>query len=297
MKSVTLTGVYTRVTLATVFWGANFVLIGPVLQDFPPLWAAALRFGLAALILLTIATWQGVDLRKPALAHAGVFGGLAAVGVVGFNLLFVFAMATTSATNGALIMATNPLITTLIAYAVLAERPSLRQWSVLPLAFIGVAVVISDGDMSHLTRMEFATGDVLMLVANVAWALYNVLSRRYMPASAPLANTTLLMSFGAVLLLFVALVSNEPLRWPSLQAGSALIAMATGGTALAYLFWIGGIARLGAGRTALFMNLVPVFAVLTAALVGVVPTPVQVVGGLLVIGSVTVAMLPGRPSK
>ena len=293
---MSLAGVHTRVILATLFWGANFVLAGPVLQEIPPLWAAALRFTLAALILLGLGLWRGTDLLAPARAHAGVFVSIAAIGVVGFNLLFFWAMQSTSPTNGALIMATNPLMTTLIAFAVLAERPTFRQWLALPLAFVGVAVVISHGDIHRLATFQFALGDLLMLSANLAWAFYNVLCRRYMPAGSPLTNTTLVMIAGASLLLMVALTSGESLSLPTVHAGVALLLMATAGTVLAYLFWMTGIARLGAGRTSLFLNLVPVFAALIAALLGVAPTLAQVVGGLLVIGSVSVAMLPTQPS-
>jgi drug/metabolite transporter (DMT)-like permease len=63
---------------------------------------------------------------------------------------------------------------------------------------------------------------------------------------------------------------------------------------LAYLFWNTGIARFGAGRTALFMNLIPVFAMLTAALMGQLPNLAQIMGGVLVISGVALAMVPQR---
>lgn len=287
-------GIYALVMFATFFWGANFVLAGPVLHDEPPLWAAALRFILGALIMLAVSVWRGEALRGAARAHAGVFTLLGAVGILGFNLLFFFAMQSTSPTNGALIMATNPLVTTLIAAAVLRERSTARQLLALPLAFVGVLVVISGGNMQRLSAMQFAPGDLLMLGANLAWAIYNVLNRRYLPAGTALANTTLVMIAGAVLLLMAALVSGETAVLPGMKASLALAAMAVGGTVLAYLFWNTGIARLGASRTALFLNLVPVFAMLAGALAGVVPTKVQVIGAVLVLGGVTLAMLPAR---
>lgn len=289
-----LLGTYVRVMVATLFWGANFVLAGVVLQDVPPLWAAALRFLLGAAMMLSFTLWRGGDLLSPARASALTFIGVASIGIVGFNLLFFVAMQSTSPANGALLMATNPLVTTLIAYLVLTERPTARQWLALPLAFVGVIVVISAGDLRHLTTLSFARGDIFMLGANLAWAFYNVLSRRYLPAGSALINTTLLMSAGAVMLLLAALFSGEHLTLPGVHASVALALMATGGTVLAYLFWMTGIARLGAGRTALFLNLVPVFAMLTAGLLGITPTHAQIIGGLIVISSVSIAMLPER---
>jgi drug/metabolite transporter (DMT)-like permease len=282
------------VTASAFFWGANFVLAGPVLADLPPLWAAALRFLLGAAIMFAIARWRGEDLAGPARRHASIYGLLGAVGIGAFNLLFFYALQHTSASNAALIMATNPLLTVLIAAILLGERPTTRHLAALPLALLGVSVVISEGNLSRLASLHIATGDLLMLGANLAWAFYNVLGRRYMPQSSPLVNTTLVMSAGAALLLVIALSSGTVPGLPGPKALLALTIMAAGGTVLAYLFWNTGIAQLGAGRTALFLNLVPVFAMLIGAVGGVHPTAAQLIGGMLVLGGVTLSMLPKR---
>ena len=284
--------IYLLVTTAAFFWGANFVLAGAVLADLPPLWAAALRFVLGAALMLAIAVRQGADLWGLANRHAGAYLLLGVVGIAAFNLLFFHALKTTSADSGALIMATNPLLTTLLAAALLGERPGARHLAALPLALAGVAVVISQGDVQRLAHLQVAEGDVLMLAANVTWALFNVFSRRYMPPGSAVGNTALMMTAGAGVLLAAALADGGSFALPGLRAGVALAVMAVGGTVLAYLFWGMGIQRLGAARTALFLNLVPVFAMLVGGMLGTPPTAVQIAGGLLVLGSVAMAMMP-----
>jgi drug/metabolite transporter (DMT)-like permease len=286
--------VYPLVALSALFWGANFALAGPVLVDLPPLWAAALRFALGTAVMLGLVMWRSEDLVAPLRRHAKVYALLGAVGIGGFNLLFFFALQTTSAANGALIMATNPLLTTLLAVVLLGEVSSRRQLAALPVALIGVIVVICDGDLQRLAHLQVARGDLLMIGADVMWAFYNILVRRYLPGGSALANTTLVMAAGMLLLLAVAMGSGESVHLPGIKAGMALLTMAIGGTVLAYLFWNIGIARLGAGRASLFLNLVPVFAMLVGALLGTVPSQVQIIGGLLVIGAVSIAMLPSR---
>ncbi len=282
------------VTTSAFFWGTNFVLAGPVLSDLSPLWAAALRFLLAACLMLVVSGLRREDLLGLIRRHTPAYLLLGVVGIVAFNLLFFSAMKTTSADNGALIMATNPLLTTLLAAAILGERPSLRHLAALPVALAGVAVVIAQGDLGRLLHLHIAQGDLLMLAANLAWALYNVLGRRYMPQASPIANTTLIMVVGATLLSVVALGEGGGVAMPGMKAGAALALMAAGGTVLAYLFWGIGIQRLGAGRTALFLNLVPVFAMLVGAGLGTLPTMAQLAGGMLVLGGVTLAMAPLR---
>jgi drug/metabolite transporter (DMT)-like permease len=286
--------VYLLVTTSAFFWGANFVLAGPVLADLSPLWAAALRFLLGASVMLAIAIRQGEDLWIPAKRHAGAYLLLGLVGIAAFNLLFFQAMKTTSADNGALIMATNPLLTTLLAAIVLGERASGRHLAALPVALAGVAVVISHGELERLLKLQLAEGDLLMLAANMTWALFNVGSRRFMPQGSPVANTALMMTAGAAILLAVALASDVHFALPGLRAGVALSVMAVGGTVLAYLFWGLGIRQLGAGKTSLFLNLVPVFAMLVGSALGNLPTTAQIAGGLLVLTGVVTAMMPTR---
>jgi drug/metabolite transporter (DMT)-like permease len=288
------TKTYLLVAIAAFFWGANFLLGGYVIHDLPPLWAAALRFVLGALLMFAIAGIKRNNLLQPLRQHFFTYSLLGAVGIVGFNLFFFYALRYTSANNAALIMATNPLLTTLLAAPLLGERPSLRHLLALPVALTGVAVVVTQGELQGLLTLQLSAGDVLMLGADVFWALYNVLCRRLMPQASPLVNTTWIMAAGAAILLGVALGSDAHLTAFGAKAGFSLAIMAIGGTVLAYLFWSMGIARLGAARTAIFLNLVPVCAMLLGAMIDAAPTAPQLAGGLLVLGGVTISMMPGR---
>lgn len=286
--------VYLLVVISTLFWGGNFVLAGPVMTDLPPLWAAALRFVIGFGVIYALALWRREPLLAPLRRNPGAYLLLGLVGIGGFNLLFFYALQSTSSTNAALIMATNPLLTTFIAALLLGERPTLRQLAALPLALLGVVVVISGGSLARIAALQVADGDLLMLGADLVWAFYNVLARRYMPAASAISNTTLVMGAGALLLLGVAVIDGGHFTMPGNTAGAALLVMALGGTVLAYLFWNTGIAHLGAGRTALFLNLVPVFAMLCGVVAGALPTHVQLIGGVLVVCGVSLAMMPKR---
>ncbi|HXH72871.1 MAG TPA: DMT family transporter [Mariprofundaceae bacterium] len=285
---------YLLVTTAALFWGANFVLGGFVLQDMTPLWAAAMRFVLGAALMLAIAGFAREPLFAPLRRHGATYLMLGVVGIVAFNLFFFYALRDTSANNAALIMATNPLLTTLLAALLLNERPGLRHLVALPVALAGVAVVVTEGHLANLLALHFSVGDLLMLAANLFWALYNVFCRRYMPPGSPLVNTTWIMAAGGAVLLTIALGSGEHLAWPHAKAEISMAVMAVGGTVLAYLFWSMGIVRLGAARTAIFLNLVPVFAMLLGAVVAAPPTASQLAGGLLVLIGVSISILPSR---
>lgn len=288
-------GVYALVMLSTLFWGANFVLAGYVLDALSPEWSAALRFGLAALILLVVAVSQKAPLAQLMRQYGTRYFTLGLIGIVGFNLLFFYAMQTTSADNAALIMATNPLLTTFLAWLIVGEHPGLWRLIALPVALLGVTVVISDGELAQLRHLHIAIGDGLMLAANLCWAFYIVLTRRLMPKNvSPTINTALIVSAGALILLVVALFDTHGIHSPTQSTWIAMTGLVLGGTVLAYLFWNTGIARLGAGRTALFMNLIPVFAMLSAITIGTYPTPMQLLGGAIVFSGLLISMIPNR---
>jgi drug/metabolite transporter (DMT)-like permease len=290
---------YVLTALAAVMWGANFNLSKHVLVDLSALTAGAARFDIAALAMLAICAIKGQ--RVPLIRHGRSYATLGLVGIAGFNVLFFYGMQTTSAVNAALIMALNPLTTALLAFVVSGHRPHLRQLIAFPIGAAGVGVVVLGGG----AHFRIAEGDVLMLAGTLCWAFYNVMVGRLLPREVgALANTTGLMVAGAVALSLAAVVAGAPVAAPGSDALGSLLLMSLGGSVLAYLFWNAGIARLGASRTALFLNLVPVSSMVISAFEGRPPTWEQLTGGAIVIAAVSLAMLgpaargpaPARPS-
>jgi len=99
------------------------------------------------------------------------------------------------------------------------------------------------------------------------------------------------MVAGAVALSLVAVVAGTSVAAPGSDALGSLLLMSLGGTVLGYLFWNAGIARLGASRTAVFLNLVPVSSMVISAFEGQPPTWEQLTGGAIVIAAVSLATL------
>lgn len=272
---------------AAFCWGANFPLAHLAVGEMSPLAAAVGRFGIAALIMLGIAAVR----RQPVglIRHAKSLGVLAMVGIVAFNVLFFMAMQRTSATNGALIMATNPLVTVLLAGVFLGERVSARHMTALPIALGGVAMVV----LGNGANVSLSLGDGLMIGANLSWAAYNVMAKRLMPVGpSAISNMAVMMTWAALGLIGVAVVSNVPMAVPSPPAIGAVVFMGTIGTVVAYLFYNNGIAKLGAGKAALFLNTVPVWAMAVSALFNHPPTQLQMIGGAIVLMAVGFATMP-----
>ncbi len=276
---------YLLTATAAIFWGANFNLAKPVVAEMGPYIAGASRYILAAAIMLMIVKFKREHI--PA-RYFKTYFTLGIVGVFGFNLFFFLGMQSTSAVNGALIMALNPLLTAIIAFFILREKPNSRQMWAFPIGIIGVAIVVLNSEATSNAALRISAGDMYIFIANLSWALYNVLVKKMMPKDVSgIASTAGIMTIGAIALTLAALVHGDAFVVPSLHAGSALLVMSIGGGVLSYLFWNAGIAKLGTAKAAIFLNLVPVTSIVIATFEGIPPNMTQIIGAILVIFAVS----------
>src|SRR5690349_3478097 len=172
---MTATAAYVGLALATVGWAAGFVAGKLALHEMSPLPIAAWRYALAATILLPFALRQrpasGLGTSARPLAVMVVFGGVL------YPWLFLLALSRTSATNTALLIALNPVVTLLFSPFV-GERLESRRIAGLAIALLGAVVVITHGDVLSLRTLSFHGGDLLAFAGACAWAVFNVASRR-----------------------------------------------------------------------------------------------------------------------
>lgn len=111
----------------------------------------------------------------------------------------------------------------------------------------------------------------MLLGCVVCWVGYTLIGRMVLTSIDSLATTTITAVIGAVLLLIASLVFEGASAWKTLaeaptKAWYSLIALALGGTALAYAWFLNGIKILGAGSASAYIALVPVFGVLFSSL-------------------------------
>jgi drug/metabolite transporter (DMT)-like permease len=268
-------------TMAAIFWGANFNLAQPVVTEMGPYIASASRYILAAVIMVLITMIRKESIPSKYLRTYLILG---IVGVFGFNLFFFLGMQTSSAINGALIIALNPLLTAVLGYSILKHMPAKRQLIAFPIGVAGVAIVVLGGG----AQVAVSIGDFYLFLANLSWALYNVLVRSMMPRDVSgIANTAGIMTVGALALTFVAILHGDRFIVPTINTGISLILMTIGGSVLAYLFWNVSISKLGPSKASIFMNLVPVTTMVIASIENLPPNHSQLLGAILVVSAVT----------
>lgn len=137
------------------------------------------------------------------------------------------------------------------------------------LCIAGVFFLLSKGSFKNLVTLRFSSGDAWMLVAAFCFAAYNTLARNKPSAISPLNFLFVSFSFGTVLLLpfFVWEYNHAPVVAWSLQLVGSILYLGIGASVICFFIWNIAISILGAGRTALFGNLIPIFSSLEAVLI------------------------------
>jgi drug/metabolite transporter (DMT)-like permease len=255
------------VAVAPMCWAGNIVLGKGVATLIPPVALAFWRWAVAFLILLPL-TWPYVKRDwKTAVAGWKILALLALFGVTSFNTLLYMAMHTTTAINGALIQTTMPAVIIVISLVLYGERVSWIQAAGVALCVVGAGVVVLKGRWQALIDMALVQGDLLMIVAVVLYALYSALLPKR-PAMHPVSFMTYTFGLGCLGLLPLYLGEMSVVGPFTLTIG---VAGSIGYVALfpsivAYFCWNRGVAVIGANRTGLFINLIPVFAAVLAIL-------------------------------
>lgn len=288
-------GIYFKLILTTFFWGGTFVAARFAVREAPPFFAAGCRFAIAAAVLMVLVARQarqrGETFPAPrSLREVLALSSLGLTGIFCYNAFFFSGLKLTGAANGSLIVAINPLLTAVLSAWWLRERIRPLQAVGLAVSLVGVGVIVTRGDLGVLRTLTFNHGDLLLLGAPLSWAFYSILGKRAMGTFSPLVATAYAALSGALLLIpaaaLEALGGAGPHRF-SLLGWLAILQLALLGTVVGFVWWYEGVKVLGASRAALFVNLVPVFGTLLAALMlGERLGWPQLWGGILVIAGV-----------
>jgi drug/metabolite transporter (DMT)-like permease len=272
-----------------LIWGANFAFIKAAVLEIPPLAFAALRFTLASVILAALVKRREGSLRWP----AGTGWRLVALGLIGntaYQTLFMLGIARTTAGNSALMIAPTPAFIAIIAALTGVERLTRPVVVGIVLTFIGVAMVV--GESATGPSAATLAGDALVLGGALCWASYTVGVRAAgIPISA-LRLTALTMIIGTPILVLIGAGSAWRFDWTGVSA------LAWGGTAYAtllalctaYVMFNYALNVLGGSRTGIFLSLIPVVALLVAAIVVAErPTVLQLGGTAFIVTGLLVA--------
>lgn len=281
--------------LATILGGSSIVATRLAVSEIDPAAVAFLRHAGAGLIMLVVAA--GVMRRAPwaAIARGDWLPilALAAVQYAVFGWLFAAGLSYVPASRGALIIATYPLQTLILAGLLGRERLTAAKIAGALCALGGVAIAL--GDRTAADGPDVWKGDALMLAAAFLGSAYNVLSGPYLRRNSALAVTGIQLAFGAVLLFLTILMGGGSLDAARIgfSGWSAVAWLITMGGAVCFYLWIWSLEKIAPSRVAITVTLNPIAATALGALVLGEPITWQLAAGL--VGVVAGIALANRP--
>jgi drug/metabolite transporter (DMT)-like permease len=295
-------------SLPPLMWAGNAVVGRLMVGQVPPLALNALRWALAAALLLPLA-WPLLRDARERQAVRAAWPYLLVIGTLGIGLFNAFqylALRTSTALNVTLINASMPLWMLTVGALAFRERPVSRQVLGALLSLAGVATVIARGAWASLGELHFVAGDGFMLAAVIGWAVYSWLLVRPPAVLRPPARETIarwgwggflwvqcafgLLSGGLAAAAEAAWPSHPPIDWSRAGVWAALLYVAIGPSLIAYRCWGLGVAHAGPALAAFFVNLSPLFAALLSTwLLGEWPQPYHGVAFVLIVAGIAVS--------
>ncbi len=285
-----------KLLLATVFWGVT-PTIGRVLASYEaPIVVVCARFLVASLFLAWFLASARQFVRVPR-RHWWRFALLGLSGIFLHNGLMYKGLESTSATTASIILALiaiQVMVLDVVCYRRIPDRLAVLG---VVLAFLGTSYVLTGGSPAGAGALDLGWGETLIFLSGLSWAVYSVVGRDLLEEYSPLLVTTYASLAGVVMMLPFLF------EQPSVTLAIARDAHALGlifflgylGSALGFLWYYQAVASVGTVGAAIYINLVPCFGVLSAALfLGERIGPAVLVGGLLVLAGV---MLVNRPVR
>ncbi|MEV4478407.1 DMT family transporter [Micromonospora coxensis] len=277
---------------ATIGAASAMLLVGTstavsaTIADYPVFTGQALRYALAAAILLAVVGHQRLPRVRLTARDVLLLLALAATGLAGFNIFLVEATRHAGPAMIGSVVGAVPLVLALIGPLMERRRPAPRTVGAALVVALGAAVAAGLGSGS-------LPGFLLSLGALAGEVAFSLLAVPLLPKLGPLrvAAYPAVLSVPMLLVAGLVLDGTASLRLPTPGQAAAFGYLGAIVTAAAFFLWYDALRRLGADRAGLFAGLVPVGALLTAVLLGLGQAgPADVTGALLVAAGVVVGV-------
>ncbi len=276
-----------KMLLCALFWGGTFIA-GKIAATYAsPPFLGLLRFFFASLLLIAYLLFTNNIKAMFVLTKKQFIGVtiLALSGIWAYNLFFFYGLQTVPAARASLIVANNPLLIALGAALFLKEKLTPLKFLGILTSICGASIIISNGDIMAVLS-SFTQGDIAILFCVVTWAIYSLVGKVVLKSLTPLIAVTWACIIGTLLFIPFALNEETMQNLPSFPLELWLCALYLGlfGSALGFVFFYQAVKGLGATKSGVFINFVPVFGVvLSAIFLNEDISPAMIFGGMFTI--------------
>ena len=260
--------IHFKLLIATFVWGLTPTL-GKILSTLEaPFIITFGRFFFACAWLFAILLLS----RKGQLVGRKFLGTFLLLGLTGIflhNVLMYEGLEYISASMASLIFAFIVVQVAIIDSIINRKIPEKKSILGMIFSVVGILIVVTDGQIVTLPREELGWGAVLIFGSAFSWAVYTVVSRKALRTYSPLIVTTYASGVGLMLVAPFPLASIEESIQIFTDAQSLLFLIFLGvvSSAITFIWHQQALEKIGALSTSIYLNLVPIFGILSAAII------------------------------
>lgn len=282
-------------------WGLPLPFMDQLFDRWDPVASSVLRYWLAAPLLWLI--WRLTRRSGTPLRPAGIgwwpLVRLATLGLTAFSICYSYALDYMHPVTAAVLSATAPVISAVVARVLYRHHVAQGLGIAILLSVVGGALATVDFDAVGGASLELRGGEALLVLSSVIWAWYSLEVQRLMP-EVPQLQASMLTALPVIWvmpLVYALLLTLGLARLPppieSWRADdiAVLVWFSVMAVAAAIVAWNQGVKLVGVVVASLYLNLVPIAAILAGLFIGVMPRPLQIVGGIIVLAGVVQAQL------
>lgn len=276
--------------IAVLIWSINTVISKAAANVIDPAAISFYRWLVAGLVLTPFCIKNIWRERSLIYSNWLKLLLLAFLGMVIFQCIAYYAAFFTSATNMAVINGLVPLISSIISILFFHGKGNIKTFFSIILSFAGVVIILCHGDVLSLTQNGINRGDGFMLIAVLSYSLYGILIKRWQFGLTGWSYLYIQILFSIILLIPVALQADS--LEVTAKAASFILFAGIGSSLIAAFCWMQGLQRLGVEKTAIFMNLLPLFtAIIAITTLNEPVTSYHIIGGSMIICGVLITQV------
>lgn len=276
--------IYAKLLLTAIFWGGTFVAGRSLAQNVGPFSAAFFRFAIACAWLVLL-TWK-IEGKLPVLKRNQMLPVLVLglTGVFCYNLFFFKGLKLIEAGRAAIIIANNPIFIALLAAVFFKEKLNAIKAAGILISVSGAMVAISRGNLGAVLQGNLGWGEFYILLCVVSWVVFSLLGKVVMSGLSPLASITYSSIAGTILLFLPAFREGlENCIYYSMSDWWNIFYLGFFGTVLGFVWFYEGINQIGPTKAGLFINFVPISAILLAFLILDEPLTISLLVGTILV--------------
>jgi drug/metabolite transporter (DMT)-like permease len=256
--------------LVSFVWAGSFIVVKTITEEINPIDLGFLRFLIATPLMFLILLIRKKRVHIP----LKELPSLSILGLTGVTLLYIFQFVGinyTNASTSAVLINTNVIFIALLSAFILKETLSKKRITGISLSFFGVIIIVLSNLQEENFNLNniFFIGSILILLSALCWAIYSIVGKQLLKKYDTLTVTT--YAFGLGILFYIPFIFSDiisTIQKISLNGVIAILYLAILCSIFGYMGWYYALKKIEASKAAVFLNLIPLFAIIMSYFLG-----------------------------